>query len=76
MLLRFAVTNHLSIRESQELSFAASSLKDRRDGLIDCEANFKQVCIACDRDLWRKCIGQIQYFECNSDHEEIRAVVA
>ena len=38
MLLRFAVTNHLSICESQELSFAASSLKDRRDGLIDCEA--------------------------------------
>ncbi len=38
MLLRFAVTNHLSIRESQELSFAASSLQDRRDGLIDCKA--------------------------------------
>ena len=34
MLLRF----HLSIRESQELSFAASSLQDRRDGLIDCKA--------------------------------------
>ena len=38
MLLRFAVSNHLSIRENQELLFAASSLKDRRDGLIDCEA--------------------------------------
>ena len=38
MLLRFAVANHLSIRESQELSFIASSLKDRRDGLIDCKA--------------------------------------
>ena len=38
MLLRFAVANHLSIREKQELSFAASSLRDRNDGLIDCEA--------------------------------------
>ena len=38
MLLRFAVANHLSIRESQELSFAASSLRDRGDGLIDCKA--------------------------------------
>lgn len=38
MLLRFAVANHLSIRDSQELSFAASSLRDRDDGLIDCEA--------------------------------------
>ena len=38
MLLRFAVANHLSIRESQELSFAASSLRDRNDGLIDCVA--------------------------------------
>lgn len=36
MLLRFAVANHLSIREKQELSFAASSLRDRRDGLISC----------------------------------------
>ena len=38
MLLRFAVENHLSICERQELSFAASSLKDRRDGLISCDA--------------------------------------
>ncbi len=38
MLLRFAVTNHLSICERQELAFAASSLKDRRDGLIECDA--------------------------------------
>ncbi len=38
MLLRFAVANHLSIREKQELSFAASSLRDRGDGLIDCKA--------------------------------------
>ena len=38
MLLRFAVANHLSIRERQELSFAASSLRDRDDGLIDCKA--------------------------------------
>jgi len=38
MLLRFAVENHLSICERQELSFAASLLKDHADGLIDCEA--------------------------------------
>ena len=38
MLIRFAVTNHLSICESQELSLVASTLKDRRDGLIDCKA--------------------------------------
>ena len=37
MLLRIAVENHLSIRERQELSFAASSLKDRSDGLISCD---------------------------------------
>lgn len=38
MLLRFSVENHLSFCGSQELSFAASSLKDRADGLIQCEA--------------------------------------
>ena len=38
MLLRFGVSNHLSIRDYQELSFVTSSLKDRREGLIDCEA--------------------------------------
>ena len=38
MLLRFGVSNHLSICESQELSFAASSLKDQREGLIDCDS--------------------------------------
>ena len=38
MLLRFAVENHRSIRERQELSFAASPLKDRADGLISCNA--------------------------------------
>ena len=38
MLLRFGVGNYLSFRDRQELSFAASSLKDRRDGLIACEA--------------------------------------
>ena len=37
MLLRFGVSNHLSIRDYQELSFTTSSLKDRREGLIDCE---------------------------------------
>jgi len=38
MLLRFAVDNHLSICDQQELLFAASPLKDHADGLIDCEA--------------------------------------
>ena len=38
MLLRFGVANHLSIRSYQELSFAASTLSDRRDGLIACTA--------------------------------------
>ena len=38
MLLRFSVSNHLSIRDSQELSFVASSLKDESAGLIDCPA--------------------------------------
>ena len=36
MLLRFSVSNRLSMRDSQELSFAASSLKDPTQGLIDC----------------------------------------
>ena len=38
MLLRFSVSNHLSIRDPQELLFTASSLKDRSEGLIDCPA--------------------------------------
>ena len=38
MLLRFAVTNHLSVCKRQEISFAASSLKDYSDGLIRCSA--------------------------------------
>ena len=38
MLLRFAVENHRSIRERQELSFAASTLQDRPDCLIPCDA--------------------------------------
>ena len=36
MLLRFGVSNHLSIRDSQELLFTTSSLKDETKGLIDC----------------------------------------
>ena len=36
MLLRFGVSNHLSIRDFQELSFCASSLKDGDEGLIPC----------------------------------------
>ena len=38
MLLRLSVSNYLSIRDPQELSFVASSLKDRNEGLIDCAA--------------------------------------
>ncbi len=38
MLLRFGVSNSLSIRDFQELSFSASSLKDRDEGLIPCAA--------------------------------------
>ena len=38
MLLRFGVSNHLSIRDFQELSFSASSLKDPDAGLIPCTA--------------------------------------
>lgn len=37
MLLRFGVANHLSICERQELTLAASSLKDRDEGLITSE---------------------------------------
>ena len=36
MLLRFSVANHRSISGRQEITFAASSLKDRNDGLISC----------------------------------------
>lgn len=36
MLLRFGVANHLSFRGFEELSFAASSLKDPDQGLIAC----------------------------------------
>jgi len=35
MLLRFAVANHLSICDGQELSMVASSLSDAEEGLID-----------------------------------------
>ena len=38
MLLRFGVSNHLSIRDFQELSFCASSLQDGDEGLIPCAA--------------------------------------
>jgi AAA15 family ATPase/GTPase len=38
MLLRFSVANHLSIKETQELSLVASSLKDVEEGLITCAA--------------------------------------
>ena len=36
MLLRFSVSNRLSMRDRQELSLTASSLKDPTQGLIDC----------------------------------------
>ena len=38
MLLRFRVSNHLSFRDLQEVSFVASSLKERKGYLIDCAA--------------------------------------
>jgi AAA15 family ATPase/GTPase len=38
MLLRFGVANHLSIKEPQALSLAASALRDIESGLIDCPA--------------------------------------
>ena len=38
MLLRFRVSNHLSFRDLQEVSFVASSLKERNGYLIDCTA--------------------------------------
>ncbi|MCE9522322.1 MAG: ATP-binding protein, partial [Alphaproteobacteria bacterium] len=38
MLLRFRAGNHLSLREPQELSLVASSLKENDTGLIDCPA--------------------------------------
>ena len=39
MFLRFGFANHLSIHHQQELSFVASKLKDRTDGLIHCDAS-------------------------------------
>ena len=36
MLLRFGVSNRLSMRDRQELSLTASALKDPTEGLIDC----------------------------------------
>ena len=36
MLLRFGVSNRLSMRDRQDLSLTASSLKDPTGGLIDC----------------------------------------
>lgn len=38
MLLRFSVSNRLSMRDRQELSLTASSLKGPTGGLIDCPA--------------------------------------
>lgn len=37
MLIRFSARNHLSMREQQELSLVASSLKDEESGLIQCD---------------------------------------
>ena len=39
MLLRFGVSNRLSMRDRQELSLTASSLKDPDEGLIDCPSS-------------------------------------
>ncbi|MYB34505.1 MAG: ATP-binding protein [Gammaproteobacteria bacterium] len=38
VLLRFAVENHRSIPERQEISFVASRLRDQDDSLIPCDA--------------------------------------
>jgi AAA domain, putative AbiEii toxin, Type IV TA system len=38
MLLRFAVSNHLSIKDSQELSFVKSALKGSEEGLLSTPA--------------------------------------
>ncbi len=38
MLLRFGTANHLSMRDQQEISLAASSLKDAETSLIECPA--------------------------------------
>ena len=38
MLLRFRVSNHLSFRDLQEVSFVAASLKEQKGYLIDCVA--------------------------------------
>lgn len=38
MLLRFSVSNHLSIRDRQELLFSVSALQDENDELIPCSA--------------------------------------
>lgn len=38
MLLRICVSNHLSLRDPQELLLAASALKDPKEGLIACNA--------------------------------------
>lgn len=39
MLLRFSAANHLSLKEPQELSLTASSLKDAESGLIEWAAS-------------------------------------
>ena len=41
MLIRFAVENHLSIRDQQELSLVASSLKDKGADLISVDREYK-----------------------------------
>ena len=42
MLLRFGVSNYLSIKDRQELSLVASSLKDDESGLITPPAKVKE----------------------------------
>ncbi len=39
MLLRFTVRNHLSLRDSQELSLVASSISGKEEGLLDGAVN-------------------------------------
>ena len=47
MLFRFAVTNHLSIREEQELSLVGSTIKDSDEGLISSRFTASGTVLPC-----------------------------
>lgn len=48
MLLRFGTQNHRSIRDYQEISFLASSLKDNDDGLLNVDLSEDHLSVAAD----------------------------